>query len=92
MVNWPLPKTLKGLRVFFLGFVGYYQIFVCDYGNICRPLTTILKKGLFQWTGESKHIFERLKDAVMSTLVLALPDFNKNFIAECDASRWESVG
>jgi hypothetical protein len=30
--------------------------------------------------------FDALKKVVISTLVLAMPDFAKNFIMECDAS------
>ncbi|XP_004305749.1 PREDICTED: enzymatic polyprotein-like [Fragaria vesca subsp. vesca] len=85
--GWKKPSTLKGLRGF-LGLAGYYRKYVRvrHFAIIAKPLTDMLKLGGFQWISASEKAFEDLKQALMSTPVLALPDFNKEFVIECDAS------
>ena len=57
-----------------------------QYGSIAAPLTLLLKKGGFKWNEEAEEPFERLKKAMMSLLVLALPSFDHPFEIETDAS------
>ena len=69
----------------FLGLTSYYHKFFCNYGHISRPLTNLLKKNPFLWTNAAQQTFMALEYAMCSTLVLALPDFTKYFVIECDA-------
>ena len=45
-----------------------------------------MKKDAFSWTPEATKAFERLKEAMCLALVLAMQNFIKTFIVECDAS------
>ncbi|GAB4836211.1 hypothetical protein Ancab_039524 [Ancistrocladus abbreviatus] len=85
MIDWPTPKTLKQLRGF-LGLTGYYRRFIHRYGQKSRALHNLLKKDSFRWTEEAQVSFEELKRLMTSAPVLALPNFNEEFVVETDAS------
>jgi hypothetical protein len=70
----------------FLGLAGYYMRFIKNYDALAKPLTRILRKAGFRWSEETESTFRALQRALTIASVLQLPDFNRNFMVECDAS------
>ncbi|KAK1649006.1 hypothetical protein QYE76_066811 [Lolium multiflorum] len=84
--SWPQPKTVTQVRSF-LGLAGFYRRFVKDFGSIAAPLNELTKKDVpFVWGDAQQEAFVILKDKLTHAPLLQLPDFNKTFELECDAS------
>ncbi|GJU76554.1 ty3-gypsy retrotransposon protein [Tanacetum coccineum] len=83
--TWPEPKTIKQLRGF-LGLASYYRRFVQGFASISSPLSNLLRKDAFIWDDKARTAFSKLKIALLSTPVLALPNFEEPFTIYTDAS------
>jgi hypothetical protein len=84
--GWPRPQTITQVRSF-LGLAGFYHRFVKDFSTIAAPLNELTKKGVpFAWAKAQENAFNMLKDKLTHASLLQLPDFNKTFELECDAS------
>lgn len=84
----PAPKTKKQVRSF-IGMVGFYRKFIPNFSILSAPLTDLTKKGQpnkVKWTDVHDRAFQTLKNAMVSSPILILPDLNKPFVLRTDAS------
>ena len=86
IVNWPKPKSTIEVRSF-LGATQYWRNFIANFSLIAAPLHALtgLNK-VFQWGGKQRKCFDTLKEKNSILPVLALPDLQRPFEIEIDAS------
>ena len=84
--GYSVPKCVKDIQRF-LGFAGYYRQFIQNFSLLAKPLTTLLKKGQeFYWSPKCQESFDRIRIALIKAQSLHLPDLNKPFVIQTDAS------
>ncbi len=70
-----------------MGLTGYYRDFVHRYSAIAKPLTELLKEDhVWEWTSACQVAFERLKKALTSEPILALPEPDRPYVVHTDFS------
>ena len=80
------PTTIKGIRSF-LGYAGFYKIFIKEFSKISRPLCKLLEKDAkFDFDESCRSAFEEIKSRLVIAPIMATPDWNKDFEIMCDAS------
>ena len=90
------PKNVKGLRRF-LGIIQYYRDIWEKRSHILAPLTDLVgecghtkssknKKRRFIWEEKHQKAFNETKKLVCRDVMLAYPDFTKEFLIYTDAS------
>jgi hypothetical protein len=80
ILNLPAPTSKKEVQAF-MGFINFVYRFVPDFSIMVKPIHNILKQDrLFSWTNDVKNGFLGIKKKINSALVLAKPDFEKEFM------------
>ncbi|XP_075479445.1 putative mitochondrial protein AtMg00860 [Primulina tabacum] len=78
--NWPAAKSVTEICSF-LGIVGYYRKFIQDFFSIAMPMTALTKNNTkFNWGSECQESFDRLKLALTTAPVLAMPSGQREFV------------
>ena len=91
VAEWPTPDSHKKVQQF-LGFANFYRQFVRGFSAIAAPLHTITStQGPFRWSPEAEKAFQNLKHRFTTAPILTLPDPQRQFVVEVDASN-EGVG
>ena len=86
VANWPTPSSKREVQQF-LGLANYYRRFVKDYATIAKPLHHLTEKDCeFVWTEECQAAFDKLRNSLVTSPILAFPDLSKPFILDTDAS------
>ena len=86
VAEWPVPSTKREVQQF-LGLANYYRKFVQDFASIAKPLHRLTEKNVrFSWTLDCQKAFELLRQKLVSSPILAFPDYSREFILDTDAS------
>ena len=84
------PKTKKQVRSL-IGLVNFYRRYIPDCATLLSPISDLTKgKGpnLVEWGESQERAFNKLKDILSSEPILKLPDLQKDFILQTDASNF----
>lgn len=86
VTSWPVPDTRKQLQRF-LGFANFYRRFIRGYSTVAAPLTALTSsKVQFRWSPAAAAAFRHLKERFCSAPILLIPDPDRQFVVEVDAS------
>ncbi|KAL2095692.1 hypothetical protein ACEWY4_007840 [Coilia grayii] len=86
VTSWPVPENRKQLQQF-LGFANFYRRFIRNYSSVAAPLTALTStKQSFSWTTAADEAFRNLKTRFTSAPILQVPDPERQFVVEVDAS------
>jgi hypothetical protein len=84
--EWPTLTTVADVRSF-LGLCGFYRRFVKNFSSITAPLTELLHKDKkYQWGENEQKSFETLKQVMMTSPVMILPNPQLPYTITTDAS------
>lgn len=90
ILAFPIPTSVKEVRQF-LGTCSWFRRFIPNFSSIAAPLCKLTSKNCpkkFEWNEDADAAFTKLKECLVTTPVLACPDFDLPFSVHCDASNF----
>jgi len=88
ITNWPRPSTVTEVRSF-VGACQYLRKFIRNFSVLAAPLHGLTKAGQkFEWGKNHEDAFQLLKKKISEAPVLALPNLQRPFEVEADASNY----
>jgi hypothetical protein len=86
ITQWPIPTNVTEVRSF-MGATQYLRKFIVNFSTVATPLHAITAKGKrFHWGKTQQRAFEDLKKKINDAPVLAMPNLQRPFELETDAS------
>jgi hypothetical protein len=86
--NWPTPRSASELRSF-LGLAGYYRRFIHGFSGHAAPLHDLTHTAdgrKYEWLPVHQRAADTLKAALTAAPTLALPDPDRQYVVNTDAS------
>ena len=88
VVEWPVLSNRKEVQSV-LGFTNLYRRFIEGFSHIACPLFDLTKAdSVFHWSSEEQKAFNNLRDKIVSTPILTLPDNSRPYRVEADSSNF----
>ena len=85
IANLQPPTTVKEIRSM-LGIYNYYRTSLPNYAKVAEPLIDLTRKQVrFTWNDERQEAFDKLKQLLISSHVMAPPDTHKPYKLYNDA-------
>ena len=83
---WEFPRTMTELRGF-LNLCGYYRSFCPHFATVAEPLIECLRKGVsLEHTERRQQAFDKLKELLTNSPVLATPNDDDIYVVDVDSS------
>jgi hypothetical protein len=86
VLSWEAPKNVFEICSF-LGLAGYYRKFIKGFSKISKTMSELSGKDKkFEWSAKCEASFQELKKWLTTSLVLVMPDMEKQLSIYCDSS------
>lgn len=84
--EFPRPVNETGIRAF-VNLCGFYRRHIPLFADLAAPMNELLKKrNPFIWSESCEESFKSLKQALLESVTLVIPDANTKYNLYCDAS------